>query len=207
MPSCRSSIGAIALAAAWWMSPAVAQVFDFGKYPDLKGQWVRIGAPRWDTSKPELAQDHKERARRELRSAKLRAFLALLLASPAAVLAMSNIELPWAFFGHNVSVWIQAVLSTVVILVLGWQFHVGMLRQARTLSANMDTLISLGTLAALFFSVWAMRAGEHHLYFETGAVIAALILLGRYFEARSRGQASEAIEKLVELGVLAVEHA
>ena len=41
---------------------------------------------------------------------------------------------------------------------------------------------------------------EHHLYFETGAVIAALILLGRYFEARSRGQASEAIEKLVELG-------
>ncbi len=45
-----------------------------------------------------------------------------------------------------------------------------------------------------------MAAGEHHLYFETGAVIAALILLGRYFEARSRGQASEAIERLVELG-------
>ena len=39
-----------------------------------------------------------------------------------------------------------------------------------------------------------------HLYFETGAVIAALILLGRYFEARSRGQASEAIEKLIDLG-------
>ena len=44
--------------------------------------------------------------------------------------------------------------------------------------------ISLGTLAALLFSVWGMFAGEHHLYFETGAVIAALILLGRYFEAR-----------------------
>jgi P-type Cu+ transporter len=150
--------------------------------------------------KPELAQDHKERARLELRSAKQRAYLALLLASPAAVLAMFNIALPWTLFGHNISVWIQAALSTVVILALGWQFHVGMLRQARSLSANMDTLISLGTLAALFFSVWAMLAGEHHLYFETGAVIAALILLGRYFEARSRGQASEAIEKLVELG-------
>jgi Cu+-exporting ATPase len=150
--------------------------------------------------KPELAEDHKERARRELRSAKQRAFLALLLASPAAVLAMFNVALPWTLFGHNISVWIQAALSTVVILALGWQFHVGMLRQARSLSANMDTLISLGTLAALFFSVWAMVAGEHHLYFETGAVIAALILLGRYFESRSRGQASEAIEKLVELG-------
>src|SRR6266849_1501974 len=45
--------------------------------------------------KPELAQDHKERARLELRSAKQRAYLALLLASPAAVLAMLNIELPW----------------------------------------------------------------------------------------------------------------
>jgi Cu+-exporting ATPase len=149
---------------------------------------------------PELAQDHKERARRELQSAKLRAFLALLLASPVAALAMLDIELPWMLFGHNAGVWVQALLSTVVILILGWQFHIGMLRQARTLSANMDTLISLGTLAALFFSIWAMLAGEHHLYFETGAVIAALILLGRYFEARSRGQASEAIEKLMELG-------
>jgi P-type Cu+ transporter len=154
----------------------------------------------YQVREPELAQDHKERARRELRSAKQRAFVALLLAGPVAVLAMLDIELPWMLFGHNVSVWIQAVLSTVVILVLGWQFHIGTMRQARTLSANMDTLISLGTLAALFFSVWAMLAGEHHLYFETGAVIAALILLGRYFEARSRGQASEAIEKLIELG-------
>jgi P-type Cu+ transporter len=150
--------------------------------------------------KPELAEVHKERALRELRSARQRAFLALLLAGPVAVLAMLNIELPWMLVGHNVSVWIQAVLSTVVILVFGWQFHIGMLRQARTLSANMDTLISLGTLAALLFSIWAMLAGEHHLYFETGAVIAALILLGRYFEARSRGQASEAIERLIELG-------
>src|SRR6266849_1661038 len=79
---------------------------------------------------PELAQDHKERARRELRSAQQRAFLALLLAGPTAVLAMFDIELPWMLFSHNVSVWVQAALSTVVILVLGWQFHVGMLRQA-----------------------------------------------------------------------------
>src|SRR5258708_9643471 len=64
----------------------------------------------------------------------------------------------------------------------------------------MDTLISLCSLAAVFYSAWAMYAGTHRLYFETGAVIAALILLGRYLEARSRGQASDAIEKLVELG-------
>src|ERR1700693_1524135 len=61
--------------------------------------------------KLESAQDHKARARRELQSARQRAFLALLLAAPVAVLAMFNIELPWMLLGHNVSVWIQAVLS------------------------------------------------------------------------------------------------
>ncbi len=150
--------------------------------------------------KPEFARDHKEQARRDLQWARQRAFLALAFAIPTAALAMLDVELPWEFFNHNASVWIEAILSAVVILGLGWQFHVGMLRQARNGAANMDTLISLGTLAALFYSAWAMYAGTHHLYFETGAVIAALILLGRYFEARSRGQASEAIEKLVELG-------
>jgi len=140
---------------------------------------------------PVLAQDHKERARRELRSAKQRAFLALLLAGPTTFLAMFNIALPWMVFGHNAGVWVQAALSTVVILVLGWQFHIGMLRQARTLSANMDTLISLGTLAALFFSIWAMLAGQHHLYFETGAVIAAL-MSGRQERAPGATEASSA---------------
>jgi Cu+-exporting ATPase len=150
--------------------------------------------------KPEFARDHKEQAQRDLQLARQRAFLALAFTLPTAALAMLDIELPWGLFNHNASVWIEAILSAVVILGLGWQFHVGMLRQARNGAANMDTLISLGTLAALFYSAWAMYAGTHHLYFETGAVIAALILLGRYFEARSRGQASEAIEKLVELG-------
>jgi Cu+-exporting ATPase len=148
----------------------------------------------------EFADQHKDRARRELQSARQRAYIAAVLAVPVMALAMFDVALPWTIFGHNASVWIEAVLSTLVILGLGWQFHVGMLRQARNGAANMDTLISLGTLAALFYSLWAMFAGEHHLYFETGTVIAALILLGRYFEARSRGQASAAIEKLVELG-------
>src|SRR5262249_5257060 len=83
---------------------------------------------------------------------------------------------------------------------LGADFHRGLVAQTRNLSANMDTLISLGTLAALGYSVWGMWNGAMHLYFETGVVIAALILLGRYFEARSRGQAGEAIAKLMELG-------
>ena len=148
----------------------------------------------------EFAQDNRQRARQELAQTRWRAFLALLLALPVALLAMLEIELPWTLFERNASVLIQAGLSTIVILGLGWGFHRGMLQQAVRGAANMDTLISLGTLAALFSSAWALYAGGQHLYFETGAVIAAFILLGRYFEARSRGQASAAIEKLVDLG-------
>jgi len=135
-----------------------------------------------------------------VKTAKQRAFWAIALGAPVMILAMADIQLPWWYLGRNLSVWLQAILSTAVILGLGFDFHRGMAAQTRNLAANMDTLISLGTLAALFFSLGGMWIGSHHLYFETGAVIAALILLGRYFEARSRGQAGEAIAKLMELG-------
>jgi Cu+-exporting ATPase len=147
-----------------------------------------------------FAQDNKERVRQELRQARLRAIVALLLSAPVMLVAMLDIELPWTWAGINAAVWLQAVLSTVVILGLGWEFHRGMARLAIRGAANMDTLISLGTLAALAYSLWGMFLGLH-LYFETGAVITALILLGRYFEARSRGEAGAAIEKLLDLGV------
>jgi heavy metal translocating P-type ATPase len=148
----------------------------------------------------ERAKDNKARAARELNEASFRAFAAIALAAPVMLLAMLDISLPWAIAGRNASVWLQALFSSVVILVLGWEFHQGMVRLALRATANMDTLISLGTLSALVFSFWGLWAGDQHLYFETGAVIAAFILLGRYFEARSRGRASAAIERLIELG-------
>lgn len=148
----------------------------------------------------DFAGEHRAHAQLELKQSRERAFLALILTAPIAALAMLEIQLPSEIYGHNLSVWIQAIVSGLVILALGREFHIGMLRQARNGAANMDTLISIGTLAAFFYSLWAMVTGHSHLYFETGAVIAALILLGRYFEARSRGQASEAIEKLIDLG-------
>ncbi len=148
--------------------------------------------------------DHEHHASRasqeEVNAAKKKAVIALILAAPAVVLGMFSIELPWSILGYNLSMLITALLSTVVILVIGFEFHKGMISQLRHFAANMDTLISLGTLAALAYSFWALAAGIEEVYFETGAVIAALILLGRYFEARSRGQASEAIQKLLELG-------
>ncbi|HLD33919.1 MAG TPA: heavy metal translocating P-type ATPase [Candidatus Nanoarchaeia archaeon] len=152
------------------------------------------------------AQDHMHHGSasadslKEQKEAKIKAVIALIFAVPALILGMLSIEFGIQVGQYDLSLIIQAILSTFVILVMGWEFHRGMLITARHFSANMDTLISVGTLAALVFSFWAMIVGKKDFYFETGAVIAALILLGRFFEAKSRGQASQAIEKLLELG-------
>lgn len=88
---------------------------------------------------------------------------------------------------------------TPVVLWCGRQFHKMALSQARHGSANMDTLISLGSLAAYFYSVWALWNGEH-VFFETAGVIVTLIILGRALEARAKGTASAAVHRLLELG-------
>lgn len=143
---------------------------------------------------------HKEETEKELRALKMRTFAALAVGAIVAVLGMGGIMTGEMLAGRDLSVWIVALGGAVSVLVLGWQFHTGMFRQLRHRSANMDTLISLGTLAALGYSAWGFVTGGVELYFETAAVIIALILLGEYFEARSRGEAGAAIEKLMQLG-------
>lgn len=136
----------------------------------------------------------------ELSGIKNGAFWAVSLAAANAVLAMADIRFGFTVAVADVSILAQAVLSAVVIFYFGSEFHVGMLKKARSFRADMDTLVSIGTIAAFGFSVYTLIAGRMDSYFETGAVIAALILLGRYFEAKSRGAAGEAVEKLMQLG-------
>lgn len=151
-----------------------------------------------------VTQDHEHEhggsGAKEVKMTGQKAFWAIVLALPVVILAMADINFGFKIVDIDLSMWLQAIISSVVIFSLGQEFHVSMLKRLKTFSANMDTLISLGTLSAWGFSVWEMFFGFGHLYFETGAVIAALILLGRYFEARSRGRASEAIKKLMQLG-------
>src|SRR6266540_25866 len=91
------------------------------------------------------------------------------------------------------------VLTTPVQFWAGWPFIKGAAHRAKAFSANMDTLIALGTLTAYVYSVWALFAGET-LYFDTAALIVAFLLLGKYLESRARGRAGEAIKKLMEIG-------
>jgi len=104
------------------------------------------------------------------------------------------------FVNIDLVIWFYLVLAMIVVFYFGWRFHRMAVIQAKKLRANMDTLISMGTATAFFYSIWAAFKGQD-TYFETAAVIITLILLGKYFEAKSTGQAGEAMRKLVELGV------
>ena len=121
-----------------------------------------------------------------------RTWIAAALTLPAMALSMLGPEELW---NHLV----QWILITPVVGWVGWQFHSVAARQTRHFSANMDTLISLGSLAAYFYSIWATFAGEA-VFFETAGMIITLITLGRAFEARAKGRASEAVHRLLELG-------
>ena len=103
---------------------------------------------------------------------------------------------------------VEMALTTIVVFVCGWQFFATAGRLARHLAANMDTLIALGAAAAYGYSVYTLAvavaeqgplAAHPPLYFETAAIIVTLILLGRWLEARAKGQASAAIKTLMGL--------
>ncbi|MEV4419294.1 heavy metal translocating P-type ATPase [Patulibacter sp. NPDC049589] len=116
--------------------------------------------------------------------------------------------------------WLALQLATPVVLWAGWPFHVAAWRNLRHGSASMDTLISVGTLAAwtwsvvaLFFlgagdpgmrmpfDLWLDRdAASDHIYLETAGVVTTLLLAGRLFEARAKRRSGDALRALLELG-------
>ena len=134
------------------------------------------------------------------KKSKLKTILAIILALPLVLRMFFEWNIPGSIFGVSVTNWVQHDLTFVIVFILGWQFHSGAYKQLKKLKANMDTLISMGTLTAYFYSTYAMFQNEH-LYFESAASITALILLGKYLELKTKGKASEAMKKLLELGV------
>ncbi len=132
------------------------------------------------------------------------------------VLAMAMIE-PLQFENWQ---WLSLQLATPVVLWAGWPFHKAAWQNLKHGAATMDTLISLGTLAALGWSLYALffgdagmpgmkmpfeliterGAGTDEIYLEVAAVVTTFILAGRYFEARAKRRAGAALEALLDLG-------
>jgi Cu+-exporting ATPase len=146
-------------------------------------------------ARPAVASDAGARADDPAAPLVRRLVAAAALTVPVALLSMVP---PLQFDSWE---WAALALATPVVFYAGSGFHRAALRNARHLAASMDTLISLGTVAAWLWSAVVLVAGlETETYFEVAAVVTTLILLGRYLEARAKGRSSEAIRKLLELG-------
>ncbi len=126
---------------------------------------------------------------------RVRLVVSAVLTVPLIVLAMAP---PLEFRRWE---WVAFALATPVVLWGGWPFHRSAALSLRHGATGMDTLISLGTLAAWSWSVVVLVGGiDTDTYFEVGAVITTLIVLGRYLELRARYRSGAAIRSLLELG-------
>ena len=122
--------------------------------------------------------------------------LGIVLTVPIVILSMFFMN---RFPGEN---YLLLVLTTPVWAVVGWEFHRGAINSLRHGSANMDTLVSLGSTAAYILSVLATFFPQvigPVTFYDTTALIVTLIFLGKYLEARAKGQTNEAIRKLIGL--------
>ncbi len=137
--------------------------------------------------------------------------LAFGLTIPVLIIAMLGMN----WFDPQLRDWLLFALTTPIWAVVGWEFHRVAIKTARHGSANMDTLISLGSTTAYLYSVWLLLWGNNYhpsmgmamgpngveamTYFDTAALIITLIYLGKYLEVVAKGRTSDAIRKLIGL--------
>ena len=149
------------------------------------------------------AEDAEQKARMaEISQQRHLLITGLLFTVPLFLIAMSRdlglLPMHWAHAAWMD--WLMFALATPVQFYVGWQYYVGAYKALRNGSANMDVLIAMGSSAAYFYSIPVMLGLlPGHVYFETAAVIITLIKLGKFLEARAKGQTSEAIKKLMAL--------
>ena len=157
------------------------------------------------------ADQQSERQQHELQTLKRDLTIATALALPVFVLEMGGHLVPG--FHHWVAGWLpqqaswllQFVLTTLVLAGPGRRFFIKGIPALLRGAPDMNSLVAVGTSSAYLYSVVAtfapglLPAGTVNVYFEAAAVIVALILLGRYMEAKAKGNTSAAIKRLVQL--------
>jgi P-type Cu+ transporter len=177
-------------------------------------QRVRVGQLRkaivdagYEVLESQTVDAEREARKAEMLRQKRLLIIALIFAVPTFVLSMSMMftslgEQQWAMDYGN---YILFLLATPVQFIAGYRFYVGTWKALKNHSANMDTLIAVGSSAAYFYSVAVTFFPQQFAfegtftYFDSSAMIITLILFGKYLEARAKGSTSEAIRKLVDL--------
>src|SRR4051812_33525303 len=167
--------------------------------------------PPIDRSKPGAGAHDHVHDDTDPRDIRTRLVVAVVLGVPVVLISMVPALM---FDGWQ---WVAGALATPVVFWSGWPYHRATLTNLRHGAVTMDTLVSVGTIAAWLWSVVALvfldagsagmseMAGTDtgtgaHVYFETAAVVTALLLLGKYFETRAKRRSSGALRALLELG-------
>ena len=135
-----------------------------------------------------------EREKERLALAKRRVVVAATLTTPVMLLGMTMHRSPALRL-------LEFALATPVLFGPGREIFDKAWRMAQQKGANMDSLVALGAGSAYLYSLPGLLRASHHVYFEAAAGIVSFVLLGRFLEERAKGQASEAIRKLIELQV------
>ena len=193
---------------AWVSAPPAVSAPDLIAVVEAAGYTAEVAAPPGADAEPEAAETADEAAVRRLRR---RLTLALVFFVPLTDASLMLSVFPWTMFpGWQ---WLLVALAVPVATWAAWPFHAAALRQARHLSSSMDTLVSLGILAACGWSVYAMFVldrGQRGLsglanllhgsgggiYLEVAASVTTFLLAGRLYEAKARRTAGQAIRNL-----------
>ncbi|MBP2258721.1 Cu+-exporting ATPase [Virgibacillus campisalis] len=170
---------------------------------DLIGKIQKLGYDAQPKASKEEKLTHKEK---EIKQMQRKLLISALLSLPLLVTMLDHllgIHLPSLFMNP----WFQFALATPIQFIIGWQFYKGAYKSLRSGGANMDVLVTLGTSAAYFYSVYEAykTIGNPvyvpHLYFETSAILITLILFGKYLETSAKSRTTVAISKLLNLQV------
>jgi Cu+-exporting ATPase len=170
----------------------------------------KVAAAGYVATPVEKNTAHEDHTQAEYGRTRRKFLIALVLTIPVFLIAMSHGHVQWLNFrGAN---WFQLVISTPVVFFAGAQFFRGAWAALKHQTADMNTLVALGTGSAYVYSVVATVApglfphheaghmhGELPVYFEAASVIITLVLLGRMLEARAKGRTSQAIRRLLDL--------
>ena len=147
---------------------------------------------------------HKEQKEKEIKRLRLKVIIGTILSAPLFIFSFPEwFPVPMMLTNY----WLLLVLATPVQFWVGSQFYQGFFSALKAKTADMNTLITIGSSAAYFYSIAVIAfpslfktpEGMTAVYFDTAAIIITLITLGRYFEAVAKGRTSEAIKKLVGL--------
>lgn len=151
---------------------------------------------------------NKNNKNKELLQQKNRFLFSALLAAPLLWTMFAHFSFT-SFFGVPeifMKPWFQLLLATPIQFIIGYPFYFGAYKALKNKSADMNVLVALGTSAAFFYSLYLVVKSNSlthshvtNLYFETSAVLITLILLGKYFEAKTKSQTSASIRSLIKL--------